>query len=64
MTGKELQTIRVSLGLTQATLAERLELSVGSICRYEMPSNRGRWPVPKWVAREMNRLLTEHRRVE
>lgn len=60
MTGKELQTIRRSLGLTQAQLAERLELSPNSIARYEMPSNTGQYPVPKWLAREMNWLITQN----
>ena len=62
MTGIELQTIRRHLGLTQKELAARLEIAHNSLARYEMPANGDRFPVPRWVAREMNRLLTEIRR--
>lgn len=49
MTGPELKAARLTLGLTQAGLAERAGLSVGTIARYEMPSNQGRFAVPKWL---------------
>lgn len=58
MTNAELKALRVSLKWTQQQLAERLELSAGHIARLEMPANGGRWPVPKWMARELRRLAT------
>lgn len=58
MTNEELKHIRTHyLKLTQAALAETLEISVNSLARYEMPSNQGRYKVPKWLARELARLL-------
>ncbi len=61
MTNLELHSIRKALNLTQAALAEALEVNVSTLARWEMPANRGRYPVPKWVSREVNRLLTDRR---
>lgn len=57
MTNVELKALRRQLNLTQAALAEKLEISVNSLARYEMPSNQGRYTVPKWLVRELDRLL-------
>ena len=62
MTGIELAMIRKRLGLTQKALSERLEVSPSTIARLEMPSNQGRWPVSKWMVREINSMITEHSR--
>ena len=62
MTNTELRQIRLALGYTQQQLSEQLQVSVGSIARYEMPKNEGRFPVPKWMERELNRLLTDCQR--
>ena len=61
MTNLELQSIRKALKLTQAALAEQLEVTPNTVARWEMEANRGRYPVPKWVSREVNRLLTDRR---
>lgn len=50
MTGHELMQIRISLGYTQAALARAVGLTPNSIARYEMGSNCGRYPVPRWLA--------------
>ena len=62
MTNTELKQIRLALGYTQQQLSEQLQVSVGHIARLEMPKNEGRFPVPKWMERELNRLLTDCQR--
>ena len=59
MTGPELKAARLTLGLTQEGLAERAGLSVGTIARYEMKSNQGRFAVPKGLSLLITLWLTE-----
>ena len=47
MTGHELKEARKTLGMTQAQLAEALDVSPNTIARYEQP--KGGYPIPKWV---------------
>ncbi len=61
MNAIELKQVRKALKLTQARLAEALEVTPNTVARWEMAANRGRYPVPKWVSREVNRLLTDRR---
>jgi len=63
MRSDELKLHRVSLGLTQVELAMVLEVHEDTVARWEMPKNAGRYPVPKWVAREMRRLIEENVRI-
>ena len=50
MTGAELKRVRAILGYSRRTLAEIIGVSAGTIARWEMPGNKGRWPIPAWVA--------------
>ena len=56
MTGAELKRARAILGYSRRTLAEIIGVSTGTIARWEMPGNKGRWPIPAWVAVVAERL--------
>ena len=43
MTGKQIKSLRLSLGLTQAELADEIGVHKISICRYE---TSGKKPIP------------------
>lgn len=47
MNGDDLRVARKALGLTQDKIAEELGVSRNTYARYEMPSNGGRYPVPR-----------------
>ena len=49
MTGYQLKAARTTLGYTQATLAKALHVSPSSIARWEMNSNQGQFPIPRYV---------------
>jgi hypothetical protein len=50
MDSQQLRQARLTLGYTQAQLAEALGLNPTTIARYEMPSNiEGRFPIPAWI---------------
>jgi transcriptional regulator with XRE-family HTH domain len=53
MTQDELRSIRVEMGLTQAELADRLEIAKNTICRYEI----GDLEITKLVELAVNCLL-------
>ena len=50
MESAELKAIRIRMHLTQAELADRLDLTPTTISRWEMQSNAGRYPIPEPVA--------------
>jgi transcriptional regulator with XRE-family HTH domain len=53
MTGTELRRLRKRLGLTQATLGERMGVTANTIARWE----RGELPVPEIAARFLRLLV-------
>ena len=57
MDSEQLKQARKALGVTQARLAEQLGVTVGTVARWEMPANLGRWPVPHWAIRELRRVV-------
>jgi len=61
MRSDELKLHRVSLGLTQLELAMVLEVHPVTVAHWEMAGTR--YPVPKWVAREMRRLVEQDVRI-
>ena len=64
MTGPELKTRRLALGLTQAGLAEALHVSPVTIGRYEMPSKGTRYPIPWWIEGQLQILLDNQAKQE
>ena len=54
MTADELRALRKRLGMTQAQLAEALDLTVGSISNYE--GARGEYKIPRVVELACERL--------
>ena len=49
MNAYQLKAARKTLGYTQVELAEALDVSPSSIARWEMPSNTGKFPIPRYV---------------
>lgn len=62
MNPSDIRTLRRSMHLTQAQLAERLGVTRHSVCRWEHPS--GRWPINPTAARLLLTLHSRYRAVD